>query len=158
MYTWKTLSIQKSISRSSAKSHGSHVGKLDHKKTQMALNIVFPLTVSQTKLLLSFAVVYVFVPRLRPLYIFSYTCRTSRSCWTAAPTCVSGPRSRGLAVAPEFGGRSMVGLRLLDCDACTRPRSVNICFQHSRYRYRNPCSSWRGNPWACGSTSILNLS
>lgn len=76
-----------------------------------------------------------------PCCIFSYTCRTSQSYWTAAPPCVACPRSRGLAGALVPGEHSRVGQRLPGCDACTGPKSVNICFQHSRCRCRTPCSS-----------------
>lgn len=126
---------------------------------QMALNIPFvgALSLKQN----SFHPSQLYIPVCQgsmPLCIFSYTYRTSRSYWTAVPPCVADPHSRELAAARDFGERSTVGLRLLGCDVCTGPRSVNICFQHSRCMCRSPCSNWRGSPWACVSTSILNPS
>lgn len=50
----------------------------------------------------------------------------ARGCLAAVwVPCVACPRSRGLAVTPVPRGHSRVGQRLLDCDACTVPKSVN---------------------------------
>lgn len=91
-------------------------------------------------------------------HIFSYTCRTSRSYWTAAPPCVASPHSRWLAVALVSVAHSRAEQKLLGYDVCIVPESENICFRHPRYRCRAPCSSWHSNPLAYGSTSILDLS
>lgn len=133
--------------------------KAGPQKIQMALNIPFVGALSLKQNSFHPSQLYIHVCQgSMPLCIFSYTCRTSRSYWTAVPPCVVGPHSRELAVARGFGERSTVGLRLLGCDVCTGPRSVNICFRHSRCMCRSPCSNWHDSLWACVSISIPNPS
>lgn len=73
---------------------------------------------------------------------FHIKCSANISPWNegylaaASIPCVACPRSRGWAVAPVSVEHSKAGQRLLGCDACTGPKSVNNYMRGKTWRQR----------------------